>query len=244
MEGKAMSLHLDHIVIAVDDLMAAIQDYRDLGFSVVPGGVHANRATYNALITFADATYLELLAATHDPPVPNLIDFGVLLHVGEGLAGFALRSDDLEVDAARLRADGFSVGDVIPGERRRADGTVLQWKLALVDGGFAPFLIQDVTPRIWRVPNDPAVTAHFNHVTGIRYIEIAVQNETAARNRYTRLLGVTPTDLALDNAIGCIKLHEDTNAARSEILFAVQLVPEQSEDVRFPPEQTHNVRFR
>lgn len=240
-----MSLHLDHIVIAVDDLEAAIQDYRDLGFSVVPGGIHANRATHNALITFADGTYLELLAATHNPPVPDLIDFGALLHAGEGLAGFALRTDDLEVDAARLRADGFGVGDVIPGERHREDGTVIRWKLALVDGGFAPFLIQDVTPRVWRVPNDPAVTTHSNYVTGIRHIEIAVQNVTAAWNRYKRLLGLTPeADPSPDRAIECIKLTEDTNTARPEVLFAVQLVPARSEDIRFPPKQTHNVRFR
>jgi catechol 2,3-dioxygenase-like lactoylglutathione lyase family enzyme len=239
-----MSLHLDHIVIAVGDLETAMEDYRDLGFNVVPGGVHANQATHNALITFADGTYLELLAATHNPPVPNLIDFGVLLHTGEGLVGFALRSDDLEVDAARLRADGFGVGDVIPGERHREDGTVIRWKLALLEGGFAPFLIQNVTPRVWRVSNDPAVTAHANHVTGIRYIEIAVHNRTAAWDRYTRLLGVTPTDPTPDRALGCIKLAEDTNAKGLEVLSTLQLVPEPSKAVRFPLEQTHNVRFR
>ena len=39
-----MSLPLDHIVAAVDDLETASRDYRALGFTVVPGGVHANRA--------------------------------------------------------------------------------------------------------------------------------------------------------------------------------------------------------
>lgn len=45
-----MSLCLDHAIVAVHDLEQAIHDYRSLGFTVIPGGVHANRATHNALI--------------------------------------------------------------------------------------------------------------------------------------------------------------------------------------------------
>ena len=75
-----MSLHFDHAVIAVQNLDVAIQDYCDLGFTVFRGGVHANRATENALIVFEDGTYLELLARTNEQPVAGLIDFGVLLN--------------------------------------------------------------------------------------------------------------------------------------------------------------------
>ena len=157
-----MTLQFDHAIVAVHNLDAAIQDYSDLGFTVSRGGVHANRATHNALITFENATYIELLALTGESPLPGLVDFSVLLRNGEGLVGYALRSDDLEADAARLQADGFSVGEIIPGERRRADGTLVQWKLALLDGGFAPFLIQDMTPIERRISNDPAITTHAN----------------------------------------------------------------------------------
>ncbi|HML24322.1 MAG TPA: VOC family protein, partial [Aggregatilinea sp.] len=87
-----MTLQLDHAVIAVHDLDTAANDYRALGFTVKRGGVHANRATHNALIVFGDGTYLELLAATGDAPLPGVIDFGALLGAGEGLRGFALRS--------------------------------------------------------------------------------------------------------------------------------------------------------
>ena len=126
-----MSLSLDHTIIAVTDLDAAIRDYRSLGFTVTPGGIHANRATHNALITFANGIYLELLAATGEAPIAGRIDFSVLLQQGEGLVGFALRADDLEAETARLRVAGFAVGEIIPGERRRQDGTLVQWKLAL-----------------------------------------------------------------------------------------------------------------
>ena len=53
---------IDHIVILVHDLEAAVRDYTALGFTVVPGGEHADGRSRNALIAFADGSYLELIA--------------------------------------------------------------------------------------------------------------------------------------------------------------------------------------
>ena len=52
---------IDHLVIAVRNLEAAAEDYRSLGFTVVPGGRHPGVGTYNALIAFADSSYIELI---------------------------------------------------------------------------------------------------------------------------------------------------------------------------------------
>lgn len=235
-----MTLHLDHAVIAVNDLEAAIRDYRSMGFAVVPGGMHANRATHNALITFPNGTYVELLATTGEPPVPDMIDFSPLLQHGEGLVGFALRSDDLEAETLRLRAAGFAVDAIIPGERRRQDGTVIKWKLALIDGGFAPFLIQDVTPQDQRIPSDPAVTTHTNTATGLIAVEIAVRDLPAARVRYTRLLGSsTPTSAADDQALGNVMLR----AGEGDALFALHLTFDRIEAAGFSLERTHDARL-
>ena len=57
-----MPLSLDHIVILVDELEAAITHYEALGFTVQRGGTHADGATHNALVGFADGSYLELIA--------------------------------------------------------------------------------------------------------------------------------------------------------------------------------------
>lgn len=239
-----MPLTLDHVVIAIDDLDAAIDDYRALGFTVRRGGVHANRATHNALVTFADGTYLELLAATGALPLPGLVDFGVMLRQGEGLAGFALASNDLDADAVRLRAHGVAVGDVIPGERRREDGTLIRWKLALIDGGFAPFLIQDVTPRAWRVASDPAAITHANRVRGARAVEIAMRDPAAAWNRYAVLFGSAPPfDADTNHAAGCVLLRDDARAADHETLFALHLVCDDRHDDDFSPDRTHGVQF-
>jgi catechol 2,3-dioxygenase-like lactoylglutathione lyase family enzyme len=95
---------LDHVIIAVNDLDQAVEDYRALGFTTIYGGRHANGATHNALVGFQDSTYLELLAPTGDAPQPGVTDFSPLLAHGEGLVGYALLSHDLPADAQALRA--------------------------------------------------------------------------------------------------------------------------------------------
>ncbi|MFN8373741.1 MAG: VOC family protein [Anaerolineae bacterium] len=208
-----MALKFDHAVIAVEDLDGAMADYRALGFTVFRGGVHANRATENALIVFEDGTYLELLAGTREEPIAGLVDFSVLLKNGEGLVGYALGCDDIEAEVTRLRAAGFALGEIIPGERRRGDGTLIQWKLALIEGGFAPFLIEDVTPRELRVTRDPTLTRHANRAVGVRGVEVAVRAMDEAWQRYTRLFGVPVNQRATTyrNA-GCVTLRQGNPA--------------------------------
>src|SRR5215210_8497029 len=53
---------LDHLVILVEELEEAVAGYEELGFWVTFGGEHADGLTHNALVPFADGTYLELVA--------------------------------------------------------------------------------------------------------------------------------------------------------------------------------------
>ncbi|MEK7838123.1 MAG: VOC family protein [candidate division NC10 bacterium] len=39
---------IDHLIIAVPDLEAAVKSYQGLGFAVMPGGRHTGIGTYNA----------------------------------------------------------------------------------------------------------------------------------------------------------------------------------------------------
>ena len=61
---------LDHLVILVRDLDQAIREYEVLGFTVIPGGEHADGLTRNALIPFRDGSYLELVPFL-DPENPR-----------------------------------------------------------------------------------------------------------------------------------------------------------------------------
>src|SRR4026209_1322942 len=154
---------IDHLVIVVKDLAQAAMDYEQLGFTVVAGGQHPV-GSHNALIPFRDGSYIEIIAFYREaldhrwwePPA-----------TGGGFVDFCLQTDDLRGDTGKLRDAGVAINDPVPWSRTRPDGYELKWLLSLVTGserGVAPFLIEDLTPRNERVPQN---FEHPNQVTGI-----------------------------------------------------------------------------
>ncbi len=173
-------LRLDHLVILVQDLGHAITTYQALGFQVTPGGTHADGLTHNALVVFADRTYLELIAFT-DPEDrrDNVWGWRAFLPSG-GMIDYCVMSDDLPTDVARLRQRGLGVSDPSTGGRKRPDGTELRWRSARFNQAarILPFLIEDITPRWLRVPSD--TTSHPNGAVGITQLVIAAADLPAA----------------------------------------------------------------
>ena len=189
---------IDHIVIAVQSLERAIASYRALGFTVVAGGRHPF-GSHNALIGFADGSYIELLAFFEDSPAHP---WWALLHErGGGLVDFCMASDDIRADLERLRAAGVAAGELTEGGRRRPDGYEVRWINNKVTGalqGLVPFLIEDVTPRRERLPTQ---TSHENGVTGIGRIRLAtadLQGCVDAMSEGLRQEAESQQDAALD----------------------------------------------
>jgi len=193
-------LKLDHVIIAVSGLDPAVEDYRALSFTVIYGGRHASGSTHNALVCFQDGTYLELLAPTGDPAQPGATDFSPLLAQGEGLVGYALLAQNLLAEAEDLRSRGVSVGAVSEGRRLRTDGIELSWRTASIDSGMSPFLIEDITPRNLRVPDDLATISHANDVSGIAKLEGADFDAAHGNQHLTGLILAAPTLQAFDAA--------------------------------------------
>src|SRR5579871_5065494 len=103
-----MLRYIDHIVVVVRDLASAVANYERAGFTVVPGGEHVGGATHNALVSFADGTYFELIAFKQaDQPQEHR--WWERLRKGEGLVDYALGSDDLNADADRIEHAGLAV---------------------------------------------------------------------------------------------------------------------------------------
>jgi catechol 2,3-dioxygenase-like lactoylglutathione lyase family enzyme len=166
---------IDHLAVFVEDLDEAVRDYNALGFNVVSGGSHPGGVTKNALIPFADGSYLELVAFTIPSilqDVARLEETGMVPWVvrkrsaldrrfipraggGEGLADFALTVFSIgDVIQSAGRA-GIDVDGPFPGERVRPDGTKLAWRMAMPRERELPFLIEDLqhlTPS--RAPSD------------------------------------------------------------------------------------------
>jgi catechol 2,3-dioxygenase-like lactoylglutathione lyase family enzyme len=182
---------IDHIVIVTRDLDAAVAGYRELGFTVVPGGRHSV-GTHNALIALADGAYLELIAFL-DPDTPQPHRWWQPLQAGGGLVDFCAATTDFAGDAAALRRAGVEIDEPRPMSRTRPDGYVLRWTLASPrepHRGLVPFLIADDTPRRERVP---AETAHANGVTALGAITIAVTDLAGVSRWYAALLGQAGT---------------------------------------------------
>ena len=176
---------IDLLVVVVKDLEQAAQDYRQLGFTVVAGGQHPV-GSHNVLIAFADGSYLEIIAFYRDA-----IDhrWWNPLQKGERLVDFCFQTDDLRGDTAKLQTAAVAINNPVPWSRKRPDGYELKWLLSLATGshrGVAPFLIEDVTPRSERIPQQ---FTHANQITGIDKVVVAVGELGPIDKWYSALLG-------------------------------------------------------
>ncbi len=250
-----MALTFDHVILAVDDLPAAVASFSTLGFTVTPGGEHANGATHNALILFQDGTYLELMAPTGKDPVPGRVDYSFLVQNGEGPVGYALQSSALQQDVRAMRGRGLTIQEMPDGGRERPDGTQLRWRSARMPAHMAPFFMEDITPRALRVPTDAAKTQHANRALGVLSLAVVVENLIDAVNYYRDILGILPrmtsdgAVFTLDN-LDLILVQPLEDAARAHLsqragapYGLVLRVAEGSEARLLPLAQTHGARL-
>lgn len=208
------SFRIDHVVILVDELARAIDDYTKLGFTVTVGGEHAKWGSHNALICLADGSYIELIAFRQraadlgrrvskeaggdrlhlegrSPAECRVLAWAAPM---EGLVDFALLPGDIERDIVRARQRGLSIDGPFPGGRTRPDGQEVRWQLGIPRTFDVPFLCGDVTARSLRVPGSEAVQ-HANGAIGIDQITVAAVDVDASVMRYQALLGVSPGNL-------------------------------------------------
>jgi hypothetical protein len=184
-------MKLDHVVVLVSDLAQAVQRWQEDGFTVIPGGVHADGITHNALVCFADDSYIELLAFLQAPPPA---------HRWARFAGFwgpidyVIAAADVGAMVRDLRARNLPYADVVDGGRKRPDGAALRWRSAFPTDPQAalPFIIEDVTRRQLRVPAGDAVL-HNNAASGIVQVRVDVPEIETVADVYDALFGEPDT---------------------------------------------------
>ena len=104
---------LDHLIIAVDDLDKAEEDYLKIfGAQPVWKGEHKELGTTNSLFNFQN-TYFELLSASSDGLGAMLVQHA-LKESGEGLIGMVLGTDNIEQTTQSLKDHSFLINE--PGE--------------------------------------------------------------------------------------------------------------------------------
>ncbi|MGB5365494.1 MAG: VOC family protein [Polyangiales bacterium] len=205
-----MALVMDHVVLLVDDLDRASNDFEAPGFTVEPGGDHGNNLTHNALIFFEDGTFLELFAiksgwraslirflyragalgflgrtAKHG----TLFRFIELANTSEGLADFCLLASSVhEVNDAVKRA-GLHAPDAMSTLRVRPDGREVRWQMVSLPAAGLPFLR---TPYVPTIRPEPELTHHKNGAKGIARLQIESPDPSTLSLLYARLLGTEP----------------------------------------------------
>lgn len=198
-----MRLGIDHLVIAVrePETAAALLEAA-IGLAVTGGGRHELAGTFNRLAFLGD-TYLELIGVFDDQLVaaPEASPVGratmSLLDAGrEGLATYGLATDDVAGEVERLRAAGSSIGDAVPGSRRRPDGELVRWITAFPALGpdKPPFLIEhEPVGAEWGAAAREARAA-FRHPVGgavrLEALTIPVPDVRRAAGRYREELGI------------------------------------------------------
>ena len=140
-----MRLTIDHISYATADLEATARAFRaQFGLDAVEGGSHPEWGTANLIVPLG-ANFIEVVGVT-DPEraATNPVGEAVAARAATGARplGLCLRAEDLDVEAARLGLD------LLPGERRYADGRVLRWRQmgiaeAIQDPGLPYFFAYD-----------------------------------------------------------------------------------------------------
>lgn len=170
---------LDHVVFVARDLATAVEDYTRRGFTVTPGGEHTGGVTHNALVCFADGSYLELVAFRR----PDATHRWWRHAETGGFADIAVLSDDLAQDLSALK--DLVMREAAEGGRTRPDGVSLRWRAAFLRAPL-PFLIEDLTPRDLRVPGGDAAR-HANGVTGVATLVVAARDERSVEESYERL---------------------------------------------------------
>ena len=176
-ESKSTTLDLDHVSICGSSLDALRQAFTDVGLTPDLGGPHGNGITQMAIIGFDDASYIEL-SAPIKPGVTAGSGWAKFMAEDAVTCAWAVGTNVLLQEVDRLKKAGIPVKAPERGSRKRPDGMSIEWMTSDVGsatpGSTLPFIIEDQTPRAWRVQT--SASAQGAPVGGIENVVLAVNN--------------------------------------------------------------------
>lgn len=136
---------LDHIMYASSDLQDGVEEIRKLtGVTAEFGGIHPGNGTCNALLSFDNSQYLEIIAPDSGQDLAGTLGGELKEHDFSGIRTWAVAADDFSIVTPVLDEFGFE-HSVVPMKRTRPDGLRLDWQILFVHrhpyGNFMPFFI-------------------------------------------------------------------------------------------------------
>lgn len=203
--SQATDLRVDHATIAGRDLKTLRAEFAAAGIRTQYGGKHTNGLTEMALASFADGSYLELIAAQDPQKGATTHYWGKFIDENAGPCAWAIRPENLDAEATRLHANVTKSG------RTRADGVQLQWRSATIgsepQGTFFPFMIHDETERALRAY--PSGKPTMPEWQGVARVYIAVRNLDEAIKRYQDAFELATPQKSFDKSLHAESAHFD-----------------------------------
>ena len=188
--NKTTVLELDHVSVCGSNLDALRQAFTDVGLTPDFGGPHGNGVTQMAFIGFDDESYLELIAPVKAGATEGS-DWGKFMAGDAGPCAWAVGTNVLLQEVDRLKKAGIAVKTPERGSRKRPDGMSVEWITADVGSGapgsVLPFIIEDQTPRGWRVQTSESVKGA--PVWGVENVVLGVNNLDAAIALFRKAYG-------------------------------------------------------
>ena len=118
--------NVDHIIIAVEDLESAEDNYTKIfGIEPVWRGFHNKLGTSNVLFNFEN-TYLELLAATGPGIGADMVN-NTIEKKGDGLLGLVLGTKNIKAFRERVSGFGFPLSESAEGEGESEQNERRKW---------------------------------------------------------------------------------------------------------------------
>jgi hypothetical protein len=189
-ENKSVVLELDHVSVCGSNLDSLRKSFADVGLASDFGGPHDNGVTQMAAIGFDDGTYIELIAPVK-PGETTGSKWAKFMAEDAVTCAWAVGTNVLLQEVDRLKKIGIPVTPPERGSRKRPDGMSVEWMIADVGsttpGAVQPFVIEDQTPRAWRV--QPSAGMQGAPVAGIENVIIGVTNLDAGIALFRKAYG-------------------------------------------------------
>jgi len=130
---------------AVSELQDGIDEILNLtGVTAEFGGTHPGNGTCNALLSFGNSQYLEIIAPDADQNLSGTLGEELKVHDFSGIRTWAVAVDDFAFITPVLDKFGYQ-HSVVDMNRTRPDGVRLDWQILFVHrhtfGNFMPFFI-------------------------------------------------------------------------------------------------------
>jgi len=187
---QSTTLEIDHVSVCGSNLETLRQAFTDIGMTPDNGGPHGNGITQMALVGFDDASYIELIAPMK-PGVTEGSEWAKFMSESAVACAWAVGTNVLLQEVDRLKKAGIAVTSPARGSRKRPDGMSIEWMTANVGSGtpgsLLPFMIEDETPRTWRVQASASVQG--SPVSGVESVVLGVNNLDAAIALFRKAYG-------------------------------------------------------